>query len=185
MDRICKDCGSVFTITDGELNFYKDRGLQIPKRCGECRGERKKSNNKDKKNIEINVKVKTILLVCLAIFAISTLFFSKTDENKIADDTQATLVDATSQRYQFRTEEYLVEHFEKHGNEFDYATKEEYLIGANNVISSNNTMHKEEAEDGDEIYYNADTNEFVIVAKDGYLRTYFKPEDGIEYFNRQ
>ena len=29
------------------------------------------------------------------------------------------------------------------------------------------------------------SNELVILSTDGYIRTYFRPEDGIEYFNRQ
>ena len=33
----CKICGKEFVITEGELQFYKDRGLQEPKRCEECR----------------------------------------------------------------------------------------------------------------------------------------------------
>lgn len=86
---------------------------------------------------------------------------------------------------QFRNDNYLAEHFEKHGKEFNYATKEEYLAGANKVVSSSNALHKTEAEDGDDVYYLEDTNEFVIVSTDGYIRTYFKPEDGIDYYNRQ
>ena len=35
----------------------------------------------------------------------------------------------------------------------------------------------------DEAFNNMD--EFVIVSTDGYIRTYFKPEDGIAYYNRQ
>jgi len=87
--------------------------------------------------------------------------------------------------YKFRNSTYLTEHFEKHNSDFDYATEEEYLAGANRVISADNVLHKTEAEDGDDVYYLEDTNEFVIVSTDGYIRTYFKPEDGIEYFNRQ
>ena len=30
-----------------------------------------------------------------------------------------------------------------------------------------------------------ETNEFVVVSTDGYIRTYFNPSDGIDYFNRQ
>ena len=37
----------------------------------------------------------------------------------------------------------------------------------------------------DNVYYLESTNEFVIVSTDGYIRTYFKPNDGIDYFNRQ
>ena len=87
--------------------------------------------------------------------------------------------------YEFRRESYLEQHFDKHGNEFDYATKEEYLEGANRVIQSPDALHKIEAEDGDDIYYLEETNEFVVVSTDGYIRTYFRPSAGINYYNRQ
>ena len=87
--------------------------------------------------------------------------------------------------YTFRKEKYLNEHFEKHNNEFGYDDAQEYLDGANRVINDKNALHKIEAEDGDDVYYLENTNEFVIVSKDGYIRTYFKPSGGIEYFNRQ
>jgi pyocin large subunit-like protein len=53
------------------------------------------------------------------------------------------------------------------------------------VITSSESLHKIEAEDGDDIYFLESTEELVILSKDGYIRTYFKPEDGIDYFNRQ
>ena len=87
--------------------------------------------------------------------------------------------------YEFRKDEYLTEHFEKHGDEFDYANEDEYLAGANKVINSKDALHKTEAEDGDYIYYIKASNEFVVVSKDGYIRTYFKPSAGIDYYNRQ
>lgn len=87
--------------------------------------------------------------------------------------------------YQFRKVSYLEQHFEKHGAEFDYETKEEYLAGANRVIQSPDALHKIEAEDGDDIYYLEETNEFVVVSTDGYIRTYFRPSAGIAYYNRQ
>lgn len=87
--------------------------------------------------------------------------------------------------FYFRQTEYLQEHFEKHGAEFGYTSAEEYLEGANRVIASSEALHKLEAEDGDDVYYLEATNEFVIVSTDGYLRTYFKPEDGKAYFDRQ
>lgn len=87
--------------------------------------------------------------------------------------------------YKFRKNSYLEQHFEKHGGEFDYTTKEEYLAGANRVIQSPDALHKIEAEDGDDIYYLEETNEFVVVSTDGYIRTYFRPSAGIDYYNRQ
>lgn len=87
--------------------------------------------------------------------------------------------------YMFRNEELLDEHFEKHGIEMGFDDEEAYLQAANLVLSNEDTLYKTEAEDGDHVYYLEATNEFVVVSKDGYIRTYFYPEDGIEYFNRQ
>lgn len=40
----CKDCGSEFTFTVGEQEFYKSRGLQNePGRCPECRAAKRQS----------------------------------------------------------------------------------------------------------------------------------------------
>jgi len=33
--------------------------------------------------------------------------------------------------------------------------------------------------------YKKSTNEFAVKGKDGTVRTYFKPTDGINYFNKQ
>jgi len=85
--------------------------------------------------------------------------------------------------YVFRKPEYLTEHFQKHGAEFPYATQEEYLLGANNVIQNPNALHKLEAEDGDDVYYVESTREFVVVSTDGYIRTYFLTD--LDYYNRQ
>jgi len=36
----CKVCGRDFEWTDGEQEFYKDRQLNEPKRCKDCRRKR-------------------------------------------------------------------------------------------------------------------------------------------------
>lgn len=91
--------------------------------------------------------------------------------------------------YSFRTKNQLEQHFEKHGSEFDgdfdYETAEEYEDGANDVINNPDALYKTEKEDGDGVYYLESTNEFVILSTDGYIRTYFRPSAGIDYFNRQ
>lgn len=98
-----------------------------------------------------------------------------------ADDIQV--------EYSFRTKKQLEQHFEKHGSEFDgdfdYETAEEYEDGANDVITNPDALYKTEQEDGDGVYYIESTNEFVILSTDGYIRTYFRPKAGIDYFNRQ
>jgi uncharacterized protein with PIN domain len=43
---ICKDCNTEFVFTDGEQNFYKEKGFENePQRCPECRKARKQQRN--------------------------------------------------------------------------------------------------------------------------------------------
>jgi len=40
----CKDCGADFIFTEGEQNFYKEKGFENePTRCPDCRKARKAS----------------------------------------------------------------------------------------------------------------------------------------------
>ncbi len=85
----------------------------------------------------------------------------------------------------FRKKKYLDEHYEKHGVEMGFASAEDYLAAANRVLDNPNVLHKKEKEDNDDVYYVEETNEFVVVSADGYIRTYFNPNAGIDYYNRQ
>ena len=38
---VCKDCGNEFVFTEGEQNFYAEKGFQEPTRCKDCRNSRK------------------------------------------------------------------------------------------------------------------------------------------------
>lgn len=104
---------------------------------------------------------------------------SQTDQN--AKNIQA----AKAGTLDFRSEKLLAEHFEKHGIEMGFSSEDAYLKAARRVVANSESLHKLEAEDGDDVYYLESTNEFVIVSTDGYLRTYFYPNGGIDYFNRQ
>lgn len=85
----------------------------------------------------------------------------------------------------FRNDNLLDQHYEKHGIEMGFASAEEYELAAYKVIINPDALHKIEAEDGDDVYYVEETNEFVVVSQDGYIRTYFNPSAGIDYYNRQ
>ncbi len=110
---------------------------------------------------------------------------SKTTETTAVFDFD----DGTYAEYHFRSKKLLNQHFEKHGAEFDedfgYKTAEEYEKGASDVINNKEALHKTEAEDGDGVYYIEATNEFVILSTDGYIRTYFRPNGGKSYYDRQ
>lgn len=149
-----------------------------------------------------------ILFVCLIVFGI-LYFKSKINTENIIieqdatqnitqnatlnatdDITQDVATDPTqdinvSDSFTFKSESLLQEHFDKHGSEFEYTSPSQYEKGASAVINSTEALHKTEAEDGDNVYYIEATNELVILSTEGYIRTYFKPEDGIDYYNRQ
>lgn len=193
--RKCKQCGEEFTLTDSEIKFYNDKDLNLPKRCSECRKKNKNINNNEKESIKetniqrINSKNKSkkfrniiIVAVVLLLSFIGKVFNINFDALNIGSVLQSQKADGV---LEFRNDNLWEEHFLKHGGEFGYTTKEDYLEGANEVVTSASSKHKQEAEDGDDIYYDAENNEIVFVSKDGYIRTYFKPSDGIEYYNRQ
>lgn len=212
MIRKCVQCGKEFSLNQSEIKFFKSKNLALPKRCPECRKKNKENryvksnnekdifsevtdnrdniygdidNNKDNKPKKgIGIKILSALLIALlGIFGFNIVdgYIGGNDNQSQTEQSKET----ANLKYAFRNEDTLESHFSKHGGEFDYSNKEEYLKGANKVISSSEALHKNEAEDGDDVYYLEDTNELVIVSTDGYIRTYFKPSGGKDYYNRQ
>ena len=108
---------------------------------------------------------------------------------EVTSDEGYPVVDDSYVAYHFRSKKQLNEHFEKHGAEFDgdldYQSAEDYVEGASDVINNDDALFKYEKEDGDGVYYIEATNEFVILSKDGYIRTYFRPTKGKKYFDKQ
>lgn len=52
----CVDCNKPFTITSGHAKWFLDKGLELPKRCKECRTRRRNekeenSNDRDSKTV--------------------------------------------------------------------------------------------------------------------------------------
>ncbi|WP_339099714.1 RHS repeat-associated core domain-containing protein [Candidatus Enterococcus lemimoniae] len=91
----------------------------------------------------------------------------------------------------FKTEKQLKEHYKKHvekQGEFGDISQDEYLEGARDLIKSkgNKKVHsKVRKKNGDTLIYDETTNELVIVDKNGNIKTYFKPERGLDYYNEQ
>ncbi len=112
---------------------------------------------------------------------VDVLYEDKEEEQSEITETEETV----SIEYTFRNERTFQSHYEKHGIEMGFETKEDYLLAANKVILNPESLHKLEKEDGDDVYYLEKSNEFVVVSKDGYIRTYFLPSAGISYYNRQ
>ena len=108
-------------------------------------------------------------------------------EEQIQTESQVVVEEQFVQEitYSFRNEKLLNDHYEKHGKEMGFDSAESYESAANEVINHPDTLHRIEEEDGDDVYYLEENNGFVIVSIDGYIRTFFYPDDGLDYFNRQ
>lgn len=132
------------------------------------------------------------LLVMFAVAGCGAELLDNTDTSAVSstltqsDESQTAVGNVKiSQHLTFRSRRLLEEHYKKHGREMGFASPEEYQSAAAAVVLNSEALHKTEAEDGDDVYYIESTNEFVVVSADGYIRTYFKPDSGIRYYNRQ
>lgn len=256
----CRDCDREFTLTDGEIEFYRSKNLSLPARCQQCRDRRKANNSGSVKRTShtyVNHSrpaKKSLLPLLLCVLGVIAVIFaagnselrsmlpwnngsdiitttyetttylteqttlpteitsaSETEYSSIslteAQTTAPTTVQTTApttiqtaapttkattkattaqvQALHFRSDKLLNEHYEKHGKEMGFASAAEYEAAASAAALSPNALHKLEKEDNDDVYYIESTNEFVIVSTDGYIRTYFYPDRGKEYFDKQ
>ena len=205
MTRNCVQCGKTFTLSDSEIAFYEEKNLNLPKRCKSCRDKNKATNGEYRSytanvplafrdilisailfvGIFINIMsvsandgftLPTIILDLIGIFAVAFLA-------KIKNHIDIQEFDTSSYPHTFYDMSSMTEHYIKHGKETKCESMEEYLYKANSVIQSKYTISKIQAEDGDTAYFNTHTNEFVVVAKAGYIRTYFIAS--LSYYNKQ
>ena len=159
LKQSCVSCGRQFTLTDKEIEFFKNKNLNLPKRCKECREKRNEKENRAKKNFLINLKEKI-----------------QTNNSNLVK-VQSKFV------YKFKNTEELKEHFIKHGRESNCKTPKKYLKTANKLIKSKKSLRKKEKEDGDLIYFNKKTGGIVFVSPKGYIRSFYISD--IDYFKRQ
>ena len=110
---------------------------------------------------------------------------SVSDSTSDASSETESVPTVSQTEYKFRNKNLLDQHYEKHGRDMGFASAEEYEKAAAAVVNNPAALHKIEKEDGDDVYYVESTNEFVIVSTDGYIRTYFLPDRGIDYYNKQ
>lgn len=142
----------------------------------------KKKNQSN--NFKLKALGKSLALGLLAYIVVINIDFGEEQAAPVEYEIESE-TEESNMEYTFRSKQLLDEHYEKHGIFMKYKSAEKYQKGANRVINDKETLHAVEAEDGDDVYYLERTNEFVVVSKDGYIRTFFCPEDGIEYFHRQ
>lgn len=106
----------------------------------------------------------------------------QSDKSDVVTETEK----AQATQYGFRTSVLWEDHFSKHGAELGKITKEQYLQMANDLINSKSkSVLTKYEDDGDKLFYDVNKNEFLVLSTDGYIRTFFKPDDGLDYYNKQ
>lgn len=76
--------------------------------------------------------------------------------------------------------------FERNGADFGAATAEAYLAKVNAFTARPPAgTERVERANGDVLLYQASTNTFAVVSRDGAPRTMFKPRDGAAYWAKQ
>ncbi|HEM8846770.1 TPA: VENN motif pre-toxin domain-containing protein, partial [Proteus mirabilis] len=78
-------------------------------------------------------------------------------------------------------------HWDKHKSEFpEFQNSKQYVDAAHDFVNTppKGTLIKERA-NGDTMYYNPTTNTFAVKNADGTPKTMFKPQSGIEYWEKQ
>ncbi|UCB56616.1 MAG: hypothetical protein JSV30_05245 [Candidatus Omnitrophota bacterium] len=131
--------------------------------------------------------LKTFILVLLSVFLVGLFVNWLCTENKekYSQSLSVTSPVEVAQWPLFATEERLIEHFRKHGAEFGYKHPNEYLWGAQKLISAGEGVLTHSRSDGDKLFYHPGSNEFAVLSARGYIRTYFKPNSGYQYWQRQ
>lgn len=212
MTKKCVQCGKRFTITDSEIKFYQSKNLNLPKRCKQCREENKASKGVQQKKhtpkaynsyyARKHISSKKLLTIFIALLiALASIFMGADSEFKftalivfaglliplIADSFKRKVFiqefDTSVYKYTFYNTESMVEHYVKHGKETHCNSMENYLYKANLVITDKASVSKRQKKDNDLVYYNKRTNEFVVVANAGYIRTYYIASE--KYYNKQ
>jgi pyocin large subunit-like protein len=78
----------------------------------------------------------------------------------------------------------LERHFRKHGREMGFATKEDYLRAAQALVRGGPGVETWRR-GGDTLFYKEQTNEFAVLSDRNVIRTYFRPDGGRRYWERQ
>ncbi|MES3036051.1 MAG: hypothetical protein V4813_18750 [Gemmatimonadota bacterium] len=87
----------------------------------------------------------------------------------------------------FASRQRLVEHFEKHGEEFPGLSMAAYLAAAQRLRDAavGGDVLEVRRRDGVVTRFDRASGAFLAVNRDGTIRTFFRPNDGEAYFRRQ
>ena len=103
---------------------------------------------------------------------------------KNADTALTSETDGGIIKIEFETPESMQKHYAKHGEEYGDISTESYVSLANELVNApaSDDVEKIVRSDGSTAIYRFSTNDFLVVTKDGSIRTFFKPKNGKEYW---
>lgn len=188
----CVQCGKVFELNKSEIDFYKSKCLDLPKRCKSCRD---KNSGKYLADYTVKHPVNLILSVLFFVICMSLVYFYFV-AHSFTGGVPAALISITAllslvflscykrrkrydvsfsnkYRYNFYDAENLVKHYYKHKDDVGCNDIESYLKMANNTVFDRQSINKTVA-NGDTVYYNKITGDYVVLAKAGYIRSFYK-----------
>ena len=143
--------------------------------------------------------IKKILFVffVLFLFGLNSSFFTLNAESSGDKVDRITAENSHSKKKTLKAPEKKVSfkwhqrnlerHFYKHRAEFpEYKTVQEYGNGAIKFFSDppKGTEYKRRS-NGDRLFYYEKNNFFGVTTKDGFIKTFFRPNRGRRYWNRQ
>ena len=148
-----------------------------------------KPSSADKKALIRNIIIGVLIVAVIILVATGKLDLNSLIGGLLQNQPQSTQSASESNAayvtYKFRNKTLLDQHYDKHGKDMGFKSAADYEKAACDVINNPAALHKIEKEDGDYVYYVQATNEFVILSTDGYIRTYFLPDSGYAYYQRQ
>ena len=173
----CVQCGREFELSQNEIDFYYSKGLDLPKRCKSCRDKNSGkyiATYSEKHNINLFFSaIFLALAAAVAYFDFAAHTF--TGVWPIIIMSVSALISiiflCCVKTYKF----YDVSFSNKYKFNFYDAENlvESYLKKANLVILDKKSIHKTIA-NGDTVYYNKKTEDYVVLARAGYIRSYYK-----------
>ena len=205
--RKCIQCGKAFVLRDSEIEFFKSKGLDLPKRCSDCRQKNKsgnkKTSSKEYRRYYIRKKDGKKSAIGGGVFAVSLAVALLMLEFSVVASVIATMAglllcavistatrkveiqefDTSHYKYTFYDTDSMVKHYVKHGEDVGCGSMENYLQKANLTISNPSALRKQQKDDGDYVYFYEKNGDFAVVAKAGYIRTYYKATR--KYFDKQ
>ncbi len=115
---------------------------------------------------------------------------SGTTTSAAAHDTSSSSASPKAQvdtRIGFTSKRALDEHFQKHGDEFGSITEAQYLRLAQDLRDTGvgGSVRESVRSDGVVTRFDTRTGGFIAFHEDKSIRTFFKPNDGLRYFERQ